>query len=123
MRADEFVRGAIEWVAIRDAVRAAYPTDTSAFYTTVCALYREFAWEHLLFRAGLFVPVVTRLRAVCEGALNISLPVSVSTPPSRDEVLAFAVAIRARCRSVVVARYPAAFNQLGRPKARFRRSA
>ncbi|AMV23983.1 hypothetical protein VT84_06280 [Gemmata sp. SH-PL17] len=123
MRADEFVRGAIEWVAIRDAVRAAYPGDTSAFYTTVCALYREFAWAHLLFRKGQYAPAVARLRSVCEGALNITLPVSVPTHPSRDEVLAFAVAIRARFRSVVVARYPAAFNQFGRPKARFRRSA
>ncbi len=123
MRADEFVRGAVEWVAIRDAVRAAYPGDTSALYTTVCALYREFAWGHLLFRKERYAPVITQLRAICEGALKIALPVPELMPPSRSEALALVAAIRAQFRSAVAARYPAAFDHLGRPKARFRRSA
>ncbi|AMV29413.1 hypothetical protein VT84_33775 [Gemmata sp. SH-PL17] len=123
MRADEFVRGAVEWVAIRDAVRRAYPTDTSALCTTVCALYREFAWGHLLFHKEQYAPAVVRLRSVCEGTLKIVLPASELIPPSRSEVLAFAAAIRARCRSAVLARYPAAFDSLQRPKTRFRRSA
>ena len=123
MRADDLLRAAVEWVAIRDAVRAMYPTEKNLLYTTVCGLYREFAWCHVLFYKGQFIPVVTRLRAICEGPLNIVLPAPASMSPSQTEVLAFAAEVRASFRSAVVACYPAAFDPLGRPKTRFRYSA
>ncbi|MBP3957817.1 hypothetical protein J8F10_21400 [Gemmata sp. G18] len=123
MRADDFLRAAVEWVAIRDAVRAVYPAEKNPFYTTVCGMYRELAWCHVLFHKGQYVPVVTRLRAIGEGALNIVFPAPVPMSPSQTEVIALAAEVRASFRSAVVARYPAAFDQFGRPKTRFRRSA
>ena len=52
MHADFFIRAAVEWVAIADAIRVKYPTATGSFHWVVTGLYREAAWCHLLVRSG-----------------------------------------------------------------------
>ena len=70
MRVDFFLRAAVEWVAIADAIRAVYPTATGSFHVTVSSLYREAAWCHVLFRADRCDLVVARLQAIYESTFG-----------------------------------------------------
>ena len=123
MRADEFLHAAIEWVAIRDAVRAAYPNETSAFHAILCAFYREAAWCHVLLRAHRYAPIVTRLKFLDAKFFGAESATRVRLRPNRIHTQEFAADVFARFRVEASERYPEAFARLARPGASLRRPA
>jgi hypothetical protein len=102
---DCFLRAAVEWTAIANAIRVAYPTAVGSFHTTVTGLYREAAWCHLLVRAGRESAAVAHLQAICGRMFGDRLA-------QRDGTGAVEVATEFfhRFGSAAGARYPAAFK-------------
>ncbi len=85
--ADFFLRTAVEWRAITDTVRAMDPAATGSFHLTVCGLYREAAWFHLLVRAGRAGAPAGRLRAIAWGRSGTGFRVRRAGPAAAVEFL------------------------------------
>jgi hypothetical protein len=110
MHADFFLRRAVEWAAIADAIRVAYPTGTGSFHWTVTGLYREAAWCHLLVRAGRYGAAAARLQKIYGKLFGDRIPCAEPTDSDGAEVSAVATEFFRRFRSAAVKRYAAAFG-------------
>lgn len=75
---DFFLCAAVEWAAV---ARTAVPDPG------ISTLYRELAFCHLLFRAGKYAAVLTRLRIACGVRPRVN---TWARPPDRAETLAVA---------------------------------
>lgn len=113
MNDDFFMRAAVEWVTIADAVRVVYPTATGSFHKVVTSLYREAAWCHILFQAGRYSAAMTQLQAIYERYERLfgeRIPHDNLTQTDGTELFVVATEFFRRFRSAAVKRYSAAFD-------------